>query len=103
VDELNAGRPKGALANFDAALLIYPADPWALNNRALAHLRLGQDEEAREDLRAALALDPDFPAARKNLQLLTPGASIPALGPATPPGSAPQTAPVSGEAAGPRP
>jgi len=103
VDDLNAGRPKEALANFDAALSIYPADPWALNNRALAHLRLGQDEESKEDLRAALALDPDFPAARKNLQLLTPEAGIRARGPAPPPGSGPQTAPVSGEAAGPRP
>jgi len=103
VDELNAGRPKEALASFDAALSIYPADPWALNNRGLAKLRLGKRDEALEDFRGALRIEPEFPAAKKNLELVaraatnsTPGRDAAPIQPA-PPGAA------QGEPAGPRP
>jgi hypothetical protein len=56
-----------------------------------------------EDFRSALAIDPDFPAAKKNLELLGPGNAPPPAAPAAPPADAPLTGTSSGQAAEPRP
>src|SRR5207249_1461517 len=55
---------------FTKALRLWPADVWALNNRGVAFLKMSRPGKARRDFEAALALDPRFEAAKKNLQAL---------------------------------
>jgi len=61
-----AGTSAEALAQLQAALLIDPADPWALHHRGLARFRLQRRPvEALNDLRAALEADPELRPARE--------------------------------------
>src|SRR5437773_1949745 len=60
---------------FTKALRLWPSDVWALNNRGVAFLKMSRPGKARRDFEAALALDPGFEAARKNLPALEEGAS----------------------------
>jgi len=91
------------LADLDLALALYHADAWALNNRGLARLRLGERDEAMENFRGALEIEPELPAAKKNLELVTRAATNSTAGrDAAPIQSAPPGA-AQGEPAGPRP
>jgi Tfp pilus assembly protein PilF len=65
--ELNAGRTSQALELFNRAVAADPTDAEALFQRAVARQKLGDDAGATADLRAALNLQPNFPAA--NLEL----------------------------------
>lgn len=56
--ELRRGRAAEAEAGFDAALRFNRANVDALSGRGEARLQLGRLDEAVEDLRAAVALDP---------------------------------------------
>src|SRR5262249_49069445 len=60
--------PKTAREMFDRALQTTPADPAALNGKALACLQLGAKEEAVRLLEQALALVPNNREIRLNLQ-----------------------------------
>ncbi len=79
-DLLLQGDPRRAARLFSKALLLHPTDVWALNNRGLAHLKMGKTEKAREDFEAALVIAPGFDQARRNLDTVAPGRV------ATPPG-----------------
>jgi tetratricopeptide (TPR) repeat protein len=57
-----------ALADFTRATALAPNDPLAHASAATAHLCLGHDAEAREEIERSLALDPDQPALRRALQ-----------------------------------
>ncbi len=52
---------------FTKVLRLHPTDVWALNNRGLAHVKMGKTEQARKDFEAALTIDPEFDQARRNL------------------------------------
>jgi len=67
-DLLLQGEHRRAARLFSKALRLYPTDVWALNNRGLAHLKMGKTEKAREDFEAALIIDPGFEQARRNLE-----------------------------------
>ncbi len=56
-----------ALAEFGRALALSPNDSWALNNRGLALMALGQHQAARDDFRRALQWSPCLFDARFNL------------------------------------
>jgi len=56
---------------FAKSLRLYPTDVWALNNRGLAYVRMEKRDKARRDFEAALAIDPGFEAARKNLDTVS--------------------------------
>jgi hypothetical protein len=58
VARLNDKQYEQAVAAFDDAIQIDPADSEALQHRGLAHLRLGRLELAQADLDAAIRLDP---------------------------------------------
>lgn len=60
-----------ALEAFDSALLLEPAHPALLNNRALALLAAGRIDAAGEDLRAATRLRPDDRVIVGNLDYLS--------------------------------
>lgn len=55
-----------AIRIFDAAAARFPPHPYILNNRAEAHLSLGQLVEADADMRASHALEPRNPYLYKN-------------------------------------
>jgi tetratricopeptide (TPR) repeat protein len=59
------GRPREALAEFDAAQPLAPDDPYILYNRARAYLALGDKDSARRDFTAATDEKFDKPLARK--------------------------------------
>ena len=58
----------GAGDAFSEALALDPGHVRALNNRGVCRLRLGQADGAVADFLAALALDPEFAEARRNLE-----------------------------------
>src|SRR5256884_354425 len=62
---LGLGRPKEAIAAFDAALGLHPTDPEAWFDAARAWQALGQEGRARKLLDEALRLDPDHVQARR--------------------------------------
>jgi regulator of sirC expression with transglutaminase-like and TPR domain len=68
-DLLAQGQFRKAVRKFSRALRLYPTDVWALNNRGLAELKLGWDEEARWDFEEALRIEPGFEQARRNLEV----------------------------------
>jgi Flp pilus assembly protein TadD len=45
-------------------------NPYAHNNLGVLLQRLGQRDEARQEFKTALALDPDLEVARKNLEVV---------------------------------
>lgn len=47
-----------ALVDLDRALVLSPRHVGALSGRALTHMQLGDSDKARDDLRAALAINP---------------------------------------------
>lgn len=59
-----------AIADYDAALTIDPANVEALNSRAMAWRAKGDRRKALTDLDAALRLKPDFEIARANRKIL---------------------------------
>jgi len=65
-----AGHQREAIEKLDEALRLYPMDTWALNNRGRAWVALGKKSRARKDFEAALAIDPQFRPARRNLKSL---------------------------------
>jgi tetratricopeptide (TPR) repeat protein len=67
-DLLRTGGYRRAARLFSKSLRLYPTDVWALNNRGLAHMKLGKQEKARRDFEEALRIDPAFEQARKNLR-----------------------------------
>ena len=67
-DLLRQGAYRQAARRFSRSLRLYPTDVWALNNRGLAYLKLGNRKKARRDLEAALAVDPGFEQAKRNLE-----------------------------------
>lgn len=58
------------MPDLDEALPIAPVRHQNLFFRAAAHEALGEREQARDDLREALRLVPDFPEAREMLEAL---------------------------------
>ncbi|MEE9217979.1 MAG: tetratricopeptide repeat protein [Acidobacteriota bacterium] len=102
---LNSGRARQALEDLEAALALHSRDAWALNNRGLALLKLGRHQEAEQDFRMALAIEPGLAAAKKNLSIaasaLRHGAA--AAGGAGAPPKTGASRPEPGEPAGPRP
>src|SRR5207253_11127775 len=62
---LDLGRPKEAVAAFDAALGLDPTDAEAWFDAARAWQALGQEGRARKLLDEALRLDPDHAQARR--------------------------------------
>jgi tetratricopeptide (TPR) repeat protein len=74
-----AGQYRDAIRKLNEALRLYPVDTWALNNRGRAWGALGNRSKARKDFEAALAIDPEFRPARRNLTsldaLAKPGAA----------------------------
>jgi tetratricopeptide (TPR) repeat protein len=72
-DLLVAGEHRAAIPKLDEAVRLYPADTWALNNRGRAHWALGMTTKARKDFEAAIAIDPGFRPARRNLRDLDAG------------------------------
>ncbi|MDP2937574.1 MAG: tetratricopeptide repeat protein, partial [Dehalococcoidia bacterium] len=74
--EFGEGRWTEALARFETASRLDPKHAPARYFQGLAHLKLGQREEAAADFRAALAVDPQYEAARRELEGITgPGAT----------------------------
>ena len=69
-DLLHQGSHRAAARAFGRSLRLYPNDPWALNNRGLAYLQRRRLSKARRDWEAALAIDPSFDLARRNLESL---------------------------------
>jgi len=65
----------GALADFEAAATLDPADPTAPASAGIALLCLGRPAEAAASLRRSLELDPDQPPVREFLARLQSGAS----------------------------
>lgn len=65
-----AGDYVDAELRFKEFLLQYPAFPGAHVNLAIIHAQNGDDEAARDDIDAALALDPENPAALNQLGML---------------------------------
>ena len=64
------GQVRQATRLFSKSLRLYPTDVWALNNRGLAYMKMGKPDVARQDFEAALAIDPEFDPARRNLKSL---------------------------------
>ena len=62
-----AGRPKEAVAEFDAAIRVKPDFIKAHNNRALAYLALGDIDGAAAGAEYAATLDPENAIVRNNL------------------------------------
>ncbi|MBI3524683.1 MAG: tetratricopeptide repeat protein [Betaproteobacteria bacterium] len=52
------GRPAEALEHFDYVLKVFPTHGEMRSHRALALLKLGRKDEAKEELEAVLAMDP---------------------------------------------
>lgn len=65
--ELNAGRNEQALELFDRAVTADPTDAAALYQRGSTRAKLGNYAGAEQDMRAALAVRPDFPEAQLEL------------------------------------
>lgn len=61
---LDAGQVAEALRAFERADELAPGTPQYLVNRGRAHVVSGQIDEARRDMRNALAVDPDYTPAR---------------------------------------
>lgn len=55
-----------AVADFDRALAIRPANPVALNNRGLAFRSLDRKQNALSDFKTALKFDPNYTFAMSN-------------------------------------
>jgi tetratricopeptide (TPR) repeat protein len=62
---MDLGRPPEAVAAFDAALGLRPADPEAWLDAARAWRTLGQGDRARKMIDEALRLDPHHAEARR--------------------------------------
>jgi len=72
-DLLKNGDYRRAARLLTKSLRLYPSDVWALNNRALAYIKMGKRGKARVDFEKALRIDPGFEQARKNLEsMLSP-------------------------------
>ena len=67
-DLLWQGDWQASVRLFSKSLKLYPTDVWALNNRGLAHFKLGKVDRARRDFETALGIDPGFEQARTNLK-----------------------------------
>ncbi len=74
---LNAGDVETALAYADTAVALLPDDAEALGLRGMARARLGRFDEAAEDFRSALALDPKQPEAVVGMKRLGEMGKIP--------------------------
>ena len=60
-----------AKRSIDKAIALNPSDARAFNNRALAHVALGQPDQALADYATAIKLDPGYLRAYENrLRLL---------------------------------
>lgn len=71
VVEMAAGNPEGALAAYDVAVKLAPADPAAYLGRAEVKIALDQRAQAVEDLRrAAQLVDEDSPEKPKVFAML---------------------------------
>ena len=64
---LEAGWLQGAIAAFDRIVIDQTPDYEAYNNRAVAYLRTGELERARDDLNRAIEKDPARPEAFNNM------------------------------------
>ncbi len=67
---LELDRPEEALPLLDAVLQSSPNDPFALNNRGLAHHELGKFDDAKRDLDASRKIDAANPFLFKNYFLV---------------------------------
>src|SRR5262249_24881831 len=76
-DLLRSGDYRTARKLFARSLRLYPTDVWALNNRGVAYMKLDKREKARRASEVALAIDPAFEQAKKNLTALERGAPTP--------------------------
>ncbi len=65
-DYQEKGNHEEAIKCFDKVLRNVPDDPYALNNRSLSRLALGDTKGAMEDVTASLKLDPENSYAYKN-------------------------------------
>ena len=86
--ELQAGNPQQALAHAQATLAALPRSPQGLMLAAMAHLALGQEIQAEQNLARAVAANPDDLNARRllaqvRLDLQSPEGALEALGPMT--------------------
>ncbi|MCA8960902.1 MAG: tetratricopeptide repeat protein [Planctomycetes bacterium] len=67
---LHLKQPRAAMPYFDRAVAVDPGYANGYNNRAYAHLRLGEREQAVADLRRALLIDPSHEQAAAQLKVL---------------------------------
>src|SRR6266542_2390903 len=84
-DELNAGLAASAAGNTDQAVAHYTAclkhdslNQFCVYNLGVIAMRAGRTQEAENDYRLALLIDPDFPSALFNLAYVQSGKNIPA-------------------------
>lgn len=74
-DFRHRGLPRSALREAVDGRALFPSLPEFARESGLLHLELGHRDEAREALRAALALDPSDPIARRALSSMSNGSS----------------------------
>ncbi|MGG6241750.1 tetratricopeptide repeat protein [Nodosilinea sp. AN01ver1] len=73
MDAAEAGKNTKAIKFLSKVVAVYPQEPQAYFERAIAFLNLDKDAEARTDLEAALTLRPDYPGAREWLARVLTG------------------------------
>ncbi len=69
-EKMQEGRWEEALADFEESARINPRSHQSLGNAGTCLIQLGRIREARESLRKALRIDPDYHPAKRNLKLL---------------------------------
>ncbi len=69
-EKMQEGRWEEALADFEESARINPRSHQSLGNAGTCLIQLGRIREARELLRKALRIDPDYHPAKRNLKLL---------------------------------
>jgi Flp pilus assembly protein TadD len=65
--QLELGETGPAESNLRHAIILDGSNPYAHNNLGVLLQRLGKREEARQEFKTALGLNPDLEVARKNL------------------------------------
>ena len=79
MDAADSGKHRKAIKLFSKVIAAYPQEPQAYFERARALLNLNKVEEARVDLEASLALQPNYPGAREWLARVLSGQGHDAL------------------------
>ena len=70
---LSTGRPRQAIIMYERLLSLQPQNPELRYLLARAYRETGEKEEAVKQIKECLALDPDYPSAREDLEALERG------------------------------